>query len=124
MAGSKGSKYYDVFLNYKIWLSYRDETILDEYLLKLLEAIDKSGSLMTASKELKISYRKAWGDLKKAEKTLGITFTDKVRGGKSGGKSILTEEGKNIINAYNELKNEFDVSLSKVTKKFFNTINK
>ena len=124
MAGSKGSKYYDVFLNYKIWFSYRDELVLDETLIAILQGIDKSGSLMTASKELKISYRKAWGDLKKAENTLGLTFTEKIRGGKSGGKSILTDEGRNIINAYNELKSDFGDSISRVTKKFFNTINK
>lgn len=123
MAGSKGSKYYDVFLNYKIWLSFKDELLLDEYLFSLLSEIDRSGSLMNAAKEMKVSYRKAWGDLKKAEESLGILFTDKVRGGKCGGKSVLTEDGKNILDAYSELKNEFNDSISRVSRRFFNKLN-
>lgn len=123
MAGSLGSKYYDVFLDYDIWLSYRNEKLVDEYLLKLLLKIEESGSLMNATKEMNVSYRKAWGDLKKAEKSLKIKFTEKIRGGKNGGHSILTNDGRNIVEAYKELKSEYRETMSRITKKFFNKIN-
>jgi molybdate transport system regulatory protein len=123
MAGSKGTKYYDVFLKYKIWLAHNETTILDEYLLCLLDEIEKSGSIMKASKELNVSYRKAWGDIKKAEEVLGFHFVEKTRGGKDGGTTVLTDDGKNIVNAYKELKSDFNESVSRITKKFFNTIN-
>lgn len=123
MAGSKGSKYYDVFLNYKIWLSVKKDAIVDEKLLQLLSAISHSGSLSYAAKTMNISYRKAWSDLKNAENALGIEFVKKERGGKNGGHSYLTDEGLNILNAYNELKAEFDISISNITKKFFKQIN-
>ena len=123
MAGSEGSKYYDVFLDYKIWLFKNHENIIEHRLFNLLDKIQSEGSLSKAARVIGISYRKAWGDLKKAEETLGFQLVDKQRGGEKGGKSVLTEDGQNIINAYNELILEFDKSIYNVTKKFFRTIN-
>jgi molybdate transport system regulatory protein len=124
MAGSKGTKYYDVFLEYKIWLSFKGFELFNEQLLQLLIEIDKHGSIMTASKNLNISYRKAWGDIQIAQTELGVCFVSKQRGGKCGGLTVLTEEGKLITDAYKELKSEFDNAIHNVSKKFFNKINK
>ncbi len=125
MAGSKGSKYFDVFLNYKFWLSQKDETeILGEQIINLLKDIESEGSIQAAAKKNSISYRKAWGDIKNAEEILKFAITEKTRGGKDGGRTILTEDGKNMLNAFEELEKEFDKAFYNTAKKFFNNLNK
>ncbi len=124
MAGSKGSKYFNVFLNYNFWLSTKDkQNILDENLLNILKDIEKEGSIQAAAKKNNVSYRKAWGDIKKAEEILNFSITEKKRGGKDGGKTTLTADGKNMLLAFDELSEEFDKTIYKVAKKFFNSLN-
>lgn len=125
MAGSKGSKYYNIFLNYKVWLENIDkQVIISERSLKLLKLIKETGSLKAAAEEFGISYRKAWGDLKESEERIGFALLEKTRGGQHGGKSELTDDGLNLVQAYEELYTDINESIKKVTKKFFNKINK
>jgi len=124
MAGSKGSKYFNIFLNYHFWLSTKDKTnILGEKLIILLKDIETEGSIQAAAKKNNVSYRKAWGDIKKAEETLKFCITETKRGGKDGGKTVLTEDGKNMLLAFNELEKEFDKAMYKIAKKFFHSLN-
>jgi len=125
MAGSKGSKYYNIFLNYKVWLENKDsgKNIINDELFSLLQLIEIENSLMSASEKFGVSYRKAWGLIIEAEKELKICLVKRKRGGENGGKSELSEDGKNLINAYNELRTEINESIYKITKKFFHSIN-
>ena len=124
MAGPKGSKYYDVFLKFKVWLENTDgEGILGDGKFELIDQIDQLGSLKAAADKIGISYRKAWGNVKDAEEKLGFLLVDKHRGGQHGGNSVLTSEGKKLIEAYKELLVEFDDSIYQITKKFFNKVN-
>lgn len=99
----------DVFLRYKLWLSaVSGEGIIDEGQYQMLRTIEEEGSLKAAAEKLATSYRKAWGDIKKAEELLGYDLTDKHRGGKDGGKSILTAKAKNLLEAYDGLHKKMD----------------
>lgn len=125
MAGSRGDKYYDVFLDYCIWLkNVNNENIMNEDCLGLLMDIKSTGSLKQAAGKQQMSYRKAWGAIRKSEEMLGFKLVDKHRGGKDGGHSFLTIEGDNLVMAYDELRQDIRSSIKKVTKKFFNKINK
>ena len=56
---------------FKLWLSTKDvEGVFGDGKWRLLKSIDAEGSLKAASESLRISYRKAWGDLKKAQDAL------------------------------------------------------
>ena len=77
-----------------------------------------------AADKLGISYRKAWGMIKETEEKLGFCLTEKHRGGQHGGNSVLTKEGKEMIEAYKDLLVEFDEAIYQITKKFFNKVNK
>ncbi len=125
MAGSVGDKYYDVFLKYRLWLcNQKGDGILGDGRLALLKEIDTTSSLKSAADNLKISYRKAWGNIRKAEELLGFKLVDKQRGGKDGGNSQLSPEGRQLLEAYDEFIEDFDKSINKITRKFFNKINK
>jgi molybdate transport repressor ModE-like protein len=125
MAGSKGSKYFDVFLNYQFWLNTKTgEEILGKDILKILNDIEKEGSIQAAAEKNAVSYRKAWGDLKKAEEILKFSIIEKKRGGKDGGTTILTDDGKRMLKAFEDLEKEFDQAIYDAAKKFFHKLNK
>jgi molybdate transport system regulatory protein len=124
MAGSKGDKYYDIFLDYSVWLkSLQGQHILHEDCFKLLSWIDSLGSIKLAADKSEISYRKAWNLINKSEKLLGFNLVVKQRGGKDGGHTGLSPEGQNLVNAYMDLKKDINLSIKKVTKKFFHKLN-
>ena len=109
----------------KVWLSTaHSKGVFGDGRWRLLRAIEKESCLKSAAFKLNISYRKAWGDLKKSEECLGIVFTDKQRGGSSGGATKLTKKGKQIVAAYTQFRAEikravkraFDMHLSKYLK--------
>jgi len=125
MAGSKGAKYFNVFLDYKFWLQTKDgSSILGQGVIGLLKNIQTEGSIQKAAIKSGISYRKAWGNIKKAEEILQFTIVEKRRGGVNGGQSLLTADGENLLHAFEELKQEFDKSIYDVAKKFFHDLNK
>jgi len=125
MAGSKGSKYYNIFLDYNVWLANKEtkHTIINSELFKILELIGEEKSISQAAEKFGVSYRKAWGLIKEAEEELNLCLVKRQRGGEKGGKSELSDDGQNLINAYKELNIEISSAIYNITKKFFNTIN-
>ena len=124
MAGHKGSRYYDIFLKYEIWLeTVRKKTVLNGEGFSLLLEIEKSGSLVAAANDLDMSYRKAWGILRDVEQHLGFHLVEKRRGGASGGRTELSSEGRELLNAYRNLHFETDIAMKSIAKVFFNRIN-
>jgi molybdate transport system regulatory protein len=118
MSRIKPSK-FEIFLNYKLWLSsVTGEGILEEERYKLLKKIQEKGSLVAAAAEMKVSYRKAWGDLKKSEELLGYQLVNRQRGGKNGGTSRLTEKAVKLLEAYEALHIRLDDAVEKAYDEF------
>lgn len=67
---------------------------------RLLRCVEKTGSLRAAAMEMEMAYSKARRILKQAETTLGFPLTSRSTGGKDGGGSILTSEGKQLLRQY------------------------
>ena len=68
--------------------------------VKILEAIDRGGSINAAAKELKMSYRAVWGRIKATEERLGRELVVRTTGGASGGGSSLTPYARDLIREY------------------------
>lgn len=98
---------------FKLWLSTEDsEGAFGDGKWRLLDAIGHGGSLRAAATELGISYRKAWGDLKKAERRLGIALIEKHRGGSGGGETTLTDAGKAWLRGYSGFRADIEKAIS------------
>jgi molybdate transport system regulatory protein len=98
---------------FKLWLSRCGEGVFGDGKWDLLSAIDREGSLRAAADALEISYRKAWGDLRKAERTLGVAFLERHRGGSDGGESRLTPEGRKWLAEYARFRTEVEQKVNK-----------
>lgn len=103
----------NIILKYKIWLETNEKAgVLGDGKWRLLKAIDETGCLTDAMKKLGLSYRKTWDNLVKIEETLGFKIVEKQRGGASGGKTVLTKEGKAIVDAFDKFHQKYDAIIS------------
>jgi len=99
---------------FKLWLSSEDvEGVFGDGKWRLLEAIGTERSLKAASESLNISYRKAWGDLKKAQDTLNVALVEKQRGGNVGGRTVLSEKGRQWVEAYMKFRSDVEEAAEK-----------
>jgi len=104
--------------DFKLWLSMADvQGVFGDGKWRLLKAIETEGSLKAASELVRISYRKAWGDLNKAERCLGVTLLQKQRGGAVGGRTNLTAQGKKWAEAYTRFRSDIEKAVEKAYKK-------
>jgi len=71
--------------------------------IALLEAIEGSGSLSQAARELGMSYRRAWGLLDDLNRALREPVASASVGGSGGGGAKLTRFGRELIAAYREV---------------------
>lgn len=87
----------------RIWIETGENVFLGEGRVRLLKAIETTGSLSKACKSLKMSYKKAWTLLdavnKSAMKPVVITSV----GGKNGGGAQLTPYGKSLIEIFENI---------------------
>lgn len=81
----------------------QDQVIAGPGTIKLLRETDACNSVRIACEHTTISYSKGWKLIKKAEKELGVCLVRREAGGKNGGYSCLTEEGKKLVGLYEEL---------------------
>ena len=73
---------------------------------RLLAAVREHGSIQEAARRLGRGYRKAWGDIKRAEEGFGQRIVRKTRGGPSGGRTELTDFGNRLVDAWTRYRAE------------------
>ena len=70
---------------------------------RLMEYIEKTGSMQEACLEMGLSYSKGARMIKAAEKQLGFKLLERRIGGSGGGGSRLTDEGRDLLKKYRQL---------------------
>lgn len=86
-------------LRSKIWLEDGGKVFGDGP-CDLLQRVDQLGSLRKAAADMKMSYRQAWKLIKMLEENLGFALLESRAGGREGGGSSLTAEGKKLMLSY------------------------
>lgn len=124
MAGNSGAKYYDIFLDYRLWLTKRGNgEILGHDQFMLLQKIAEGNSLHYAADSLNMSYRKAWDRIRNSEKELGFALIETFRGGKEGGGTRLSPDGERLLKAYLDLRIDMDTLIKERVRGFFKSVN-
>ena len=88
------------------FLDENGEKFFGEGPVRLLRGVERTGSLRAASAEMHMAYTKALKLVKNAESALGFSLINSVTGGKSGGGSSLTKEGKEWLERYEKYRDE------------------
>lgn len=66
----------------------------------LLEAIERTGSISAAAREMKMSYRRAWVLVESTNAAFVAPLVAAAAGGKGGGGAEVTDFGRDILQRY------------------------
>jgi molybdate transport repressor ModE-like protein len=92
---------------FKVWMETEDGYVFGPGVYSLLKKVMDFGTLKEASTELGMSYRYAWGLIRKAEEKLGEPLLSAHKGGKSGGGGAeLTTRGKMFLKEFENLREQ------------------
>ena len=83
-----------------VFLNDAGEKFFGEGPYRLLSAVEETGSLRGAALSMNMAYSKALKLLNNAEAALGFPLTTRSTGGKDGGGSVLTPQGKEWLKKY------------------------
>ena len=93
-----------VRIHLKLWLDYEGEVLLGAGRTELLRRIGEMGSLKKAAESMNMSYRAAWGRLKRAEAALGQDLVTSAGARRDGYQ--LTAQGRALVEAFSRWQEE------------------
>ncbi|MGD0803178.1 MAG: LysR family transcriptional regulator [Candidatus Bathyarchaeia archaeon] len=92
---------------FKVWIETDDGYVFGPGVYSLLKRVNEVGTLKEAAIQLGMSYRYAWGLIRKAEEKLGEPLLLAHKGGRSGGGGAeLTERGKHFLIEFQRLRDQ------------------
>ncbi len=95
--------------NYKLWLERDGKYIFGPGAYSIIKAVHEEGTITNGAKKLGMSYRYAWGVIKKIEKELGIILVETFKGGtEGGGGARVTENGLDLMKLYSSVNDAFN----------------
>lgn len=86
--------------------------------INLLEKIEELGSITRAAKAVGICYKTAWDTINLINNTAEKPLVDRQIGGKGGGGSCLTDEGKKVISQFKTIQEEHRKFLDNQEERF------
>ncbi len=90
--------------------------ILDNRIIELLGAIEQSGSLNQAAKQVGLSYKGAWQIIERVNNSAPKTLITTTTGGTKGGGSSLTETGRALLSLFKEVQQQHNAFLSQLNQ--------
>ncbi len=94
--------------------------ILDSRIIELLKAINQSGSLNQAAKQVGLSYKGAWQIIERANNSSPKTLVTTAIGGTKGGGTVLSDAGQALIHLFEELQSAHQLFLKQLNQNLAN----
>lgn len=95
----------------------KEEDFFGPGIYHLLKYIDETGSIQAAAAKMHMSYSKGWKMVNKVEKEMGFLFLNRCNGGRNGGSSTITEEGRLFMERYHAMLED----MRRISQSFFDT---
>ena len=90
----------------KVWFTVGNMHAFGAGLARLLENIERLGTLSAAAEDAGMSYRHAWKLVRNAEKHLGRKLIRPQAGGAGGGGTSLSDAGRRFLEVFRRLNRE------------------
>ena len=87
---------------FNLWVEADGAVVLSAWRIRLLEAIEDSGSIRAAAEKLSIPYRRAWEKVHEMEDRCGMRLLETEVGGEGGGGARLTGEAKDFVSRFHQ----------------------
>ncbi len=84
----------------RIRIPFGDDYAIGPGKADLLEAIQRTGSISAAGRELKMSYRRAWLLVDTMNRCFQQPLVETSTGGASGGGALVTELGRDVLHRF------------------------
>ena len=101
------------------FLDENGEKFFGEGPARLLRGVEATGSLRASAMSMGMAYTKALKLIRNAEKALAFPLIRRSAGGKDGGGSCLTEEGKEWLQRYEDYRDACKEASSRLYLEFF-----
>ena len=98
-----------------VWVERGGTYLLGETEVRLLEAIERAGSIKEAAKAPGVSYRTAWVRIHQLEHALGARAVQSRAGGPRGGTSALTGDSRDLVKRHADLRRRVKELLERAT---------
>ncbi|MDR3194896.1 MAG: LysR family transcriptional regulator [Tannerella sp.] len=82
--------------------------------IRLLKHIQTGGSILAASKELRMSYQQAWTTVRDINSTASLPVVTRQRGGANGGGAAVTPFGLKLIERFDLMQAKHDTYLKEL----------
>ena len=98
---------------------FRKEGAFGPGVAELMRHVEETGSLSEACRCMGMAYSKGWRIMKHAEEDLGFILMEGSRGGSRGGRTMLTEKGKDFLHRYEMFMAELNQSARESFMRWF-----
>jgi molybdate transport system regulatory protein len=89
----------------------------------LLRAIDETGSISAAARQMEMSYRRAWLLVDTMNQAFKSPVVVTLTGGKAGGGAAVTDFGKEVLQRYSDMEKIASASVAKEIRQFTQLMN-
>lgn len=97
----------------------REKDFFGPGVFHLLQYIDETGSIQAAADKMNLSYSKGLKMINKAEKELDFRFLKRCNGGRNGGSSTITPEGRRFMEQYEAMLEDIRQISGEFFEKYF-----
>ncbi len=111
----------DIGLEGTIWFQKDQNRFLGGDRIALLDKIQELGSINSAAKAVGISYKTAWHLVNMMNNLSDKPLVERTAGGKGGGGTILTREGKKVLEQFRVVQEEHRKYLHNLEERLGNT---
>ena len=98
---------------------FRKEGAFGPGVAELMHHVEETGSLSEACRCMGMAYSKGWRIMKHAEEDLGFPLMEGSRGGRRGGRTMITEKGKDFLHRYEMFMAELNRSAGESFMRWF-----
>jgi molybdate transport system regulatory protein len=103
-------------LNAELTVRVGDELLANSKRIALLRQIDQMENLTKAAKLAGYSYKGAWDSIQQMSELSGGTLLERHAGGKGGGRTKLTERGKQLLKNFSLIQTEHQRFIARLDK--------
>ncbi len=92
-------------------------TFLGDTRIRLLESIDRYGSISQAAKAVPLSYKAAWDAVDAMNNLAEAPLVERSVGGKHGGGTRITAYGRRVIAMYRAVEQEYQQAIERLSSR-------
>ena len=100
-----------------IRIDFDEARVLGHGKIKLLEMIERHGSIAAAGRAMEMSYRRAWLLVDEVNQMFAEPVIERQTGGKGGGQARLTVFGRAVVQIYRAIeKDSLDIFAKRIAE--------